>query len=171
MADNPKAAPKERVNIRYRSAIDGQPQVELPLRLAVLGDFTNRQETDALASDQRKVVEINKNNFNDVLAAYNVNVKMTVNDKLSGEDGGQLSVSVPISHINDFKPEAIARNVPELNRILELREALRGTKAAFAKSDFKKKLKEILNDEDKVNKLMDQLGTAETGEEPAQPSE
>src|SRR5690349_17375844 len=66
MAKEASVAPKERVNIIYKPAGDAQEDVELPLRILMLGDFTGR--ADETPVEERKPINIDKDNFNDVLA-------------------------------------------------------------------------------------------------------
>ena len=163
MAKDMTVAPKERINIKYVSDTGGaQKSIELPFRMAVMGDFTMREDDDSI--EDRKPVDVGKENFNEVLSAHNLKLDLTVDDKLSGEADSQMSVSVPFNHINDFKPEAVANNVPELKKLLELRDALRSTKAHFSKSDFSKQLKKVIADDAQRQKLMDELGMSEGGE-------
>jgi len=157
MAKDISVAPKERVNIKYVSDTGGaKKSVELPLRMAILGDFTGRG--DETPFEERKPIEVNKENFDDVLSAHNLKLDLAVKDKLSGREGGELSVSVPVSSMKDFKPESIANNVPELRKLLELRTALKSQKALFNKAAFKKKLEAIVKDDAQRSKLLDELG-------------
>jgi len=164
MAKDMTVAPKERINIKYVSDTGGvQKSIELPFRMAVMGDFTLREDETSI--EDRKPVDVNKENFNEVLSAHNVKMDLTVDDTLSGEEGGQLNVSIPVNHMNDFKPEAVAQNVPELKKLLDLRDSLRSTKAHFSKSDFSKNLEKIIADPAQRQKLMDELGMGEEGGE------
>jgi len=162
MAKDISVAPKERVNIKYVSDTGGaKQQVELPLRLAVLGDFTLREDETAL--EDRGPIDVNKDNFNEVLSAHNLKVDMTVKDKLSDQEGGELSVSVPIKHMKDFTPEAVAQAVPELKKLYDLRSALKSTKGFFSKKQFAKTLETIVQDEAQRAKLMTELGIGGEG--------
>ena len=164
MAKDISVAPKERVNIKYVSDTGGaKQQVELPLRLAILGDFTGREDDTAL--EDRNPVEVNKDNFNEVLAAHDLKVDLTVKDKLSAEEGGEMSVSIPIKHMKDFTPEAVAQSVPELKKLYDLRNALKSTKGFFSKKQFTKSLEAIVKDDAQRQKLMGELGIGEGGGE------
>ena len=90
-------APKERVNIVYRPATgDVQEDVELPLKLMVIGDFIGR--TDDRALEDRDPINIDKNNFNDVMASQNISLDLQVMNKISNETNdpdNKLSVKFP----------------------------------------------------------------------------
>ena len=128
MAKEGSVAPKERVNIVYRPATgDAKEEVELPLKLLILGDFT--LSPDDRTVEDRKPINIDKDNFNEVLKAHNLNLDLTVPDRITGEPDQDLALSMKFESLKDFEPEAIVKNTPELNKLLELREALNAKKA------------------------------------------
>lgn len=158
MASEGSVAPKERVNIVYKPATGGmQAEIELPLKLLVMGDFTSRADDTPL--EERKAISIDKDNFNDVLAKQNIGVDVNVADKLSGAEGAEMPVHLNFRHVNDFNPTSIAKQVPELAKMLELREALTALKGPLANVPaFRKKIEEMLKDEGQREKLMKELG-------------
>lgn len=157
MAKEGTVAPKERVNIVYRPATgDAKEEVELPLKLLVLGDFT-AQEDDRMV-EEREPINIDKDNFNDVLKGQNLKLDISVADKLTDDPDSELAVSLKFDSIKDFSPEAIARNTPELNKLLELREALKALKGPMSnRPDFRKKIQEIVKDDAAREKLLKEL--------------
>ena len=157
MSRDGSVAPKERINIRYEPATgDVQEDVELPLSMMVVGDFTAR--ADETPIEDRTPINIDKDNFNDVLEGYSPNVKVNVDNKLSGEEGAQLGVDLTFNSMKDFSPEAIAKSVPELSGLLELREALVALKGPLGNVPaFRKKIAAVLQDEDARQKLLEEL--------------
>ena len=158
MAKEGSVAPKERVNIVYKPATGGaQVEIELPLKLMVFGDFTGRP--DDLPLEQRKAVRMDKDNFNDVMSQQKLSVTFNVADKLSAKEGEERAVSLSFGTLKDFGPAEIARQVPELNKLLELREALTALKGPLANVPaFRKKIDELLKDPSQREKLMKELG-------------
>lgn len=149
-------APKERINITYRPATNSAEQKELPFRFTVLGDFTQRADDTPL--EERKMISVDKDNFADVMRAQNLNLTVNAANKLSGKEGEELGVKLKFASLKDFEPEQIARQVPELNRLLETREALSSLKAPLSnKRDFQKKIAELVKDEETRKKLMEVL--------------
>lgn len=149
-------APKERINITYKPATNAKEQKELPLRMAVLGDFTLRNDDTPL--EERKMIRVDKDNFNDVLKSQKLELSMNVNNKLSGKEGDEMGVKLKFASLKDFEPEQIARQVPELAKLLETREALNALKAPLANSrDFQKKIMSTVQDEETRKKLLDVL--------------
>lgn len=155
MPQEGSVAPKERVNIVYRPATgDAKEEVELPLKLMVLGDFTQRAD-DRMVED-RDPVSIDKDNFNDVLKGQGLELKLNVPNKLSGKEDEQMAVDLKFDSLSDFDPDAIVRSVPELAKLMELREALKGPLANVP--EFRKKVQELIKDPGAREKLLKELG-------------
>jgi type VI secretion system protein ImpB len=157
MAKEGSVAPKERVNIVYRPATgDAKEDVELPLKLLVLGDFTRSQDDRMV--EEREPINIDKDNFNEVLKAQNLKLDLTVPNKLSEDPDEDLNVSVKFESIKDFDPESIAKNTPELNKLLELREALNSLKGPMSnRPEFRKKIQELIKDEASREQILKEL--------------
>jgi len=158
MAKEGSVAPKERVNIVYRPATgDAQEEVELPLKILIMGDFTGKADDRPL--EEREPINIDKDNFNEVLKAQEVGIDVTVPNKLSGEPDEDMNVSLKFESVKDFGPEAVAKSTPELNRLLELREALGALKGPLSNLPaFRKKIQELVKDEGAREKLLKELG-------------
>jgi type VI secretion system protein ImpB len=92
MAGEGSVAPKERVNITYKPATgDAQAEVELPLKLLILGDFTQR--TDERNVEDRAPINVDKDNYNDVLKAQNLSLDLTVPNRLEPGSEDNLSLN------------------------------------------------------------------------------
>jgi type VI secretion system protein ImpB len=158
-------APKERVNIRYRTTLNGEAEdVELPLRILMLGDFTGAPDDRPI--DERKPIDINKDNFADVMKAQNLRAELEVPDHLAPDKDGSktMSVSLSFNSLNDFRPEGIVQNVERLREIQELRDALKQLKDPLGNvPNFLKRIQAVLKDPDKRKQLMDELGIEEDG--------
>lgn len=150
-------APKERVNIVYKSHTgDKSEDVELPLKLLMLGDYTGKPSDDTV--EERAPINIDKDNFNDVMGSMNLSLDMNVGDTLS-EDNDQMSVHLNIKSIKDLSPDNVAQQVPELNSMLEMRKALLALKGPLGNvPKFRKTIQNILNDDDSRAKIMKELG-------------
>ena len=149
-------APKERINIKYVPATgDEQAEVELPHKMMVMGDFGL---DDARALEDRPVMRIDKHTFNNVLSDADVNLAMSVPSVLRTAPDAELAVSLQFKSINDFGPDRIARQVPELNKLLELREALVALKGPLGNVPaFRKQLQHLLNNEQARKQLAEEL--------------
>lgn len=160
MATEGSVAPKERVNIVYRPATgDAKAEVELPLKLLILGDYTLRQDDTPI--EEMKPINIDKDNFNDVLKGQKLSLTLAVPDKLDPKAApdAQLSMNIDFQSMNDFSPDAIVDKVPELKQMIELRDALKALKGPMGNiPDFRKKVQELVQDEGVRARLMAELG-------------
>jgi type VI secretion system protein ImpB len=154
-------APKERGNIVYKSQQgDAQEETELPLKVLVVGDFTGR--TDETPLEERKPINVDKENFNEVLANQKLNVSLSVPNKLVDEKDAAMTVSLDFKKLDDFGPEGVVNQVPELKTLLELRSALTALKGPLGNIPaFRKKIEALLGDESARKKLMKELGLGE----------
>lgn len=154
-------APKERVNIVYRPATGAvQEDVELPLKLMVVGDFTRREDTRPI--EDRTPVSVDKDNFNDVMKAQGLKLAISVPNRLVDEPDAQLPVNLTFEKMSDFSPDAVAAQVPELARLLALREALKALKGPLANiPDFRRRLQELVQDEKARAALLEMLDLAD----------
>ncbi|WP_297259585.1 type VI secretion system contractile sheath small subunit [uncultured Desulfovibrio sp.] len=162
MSKEGSVAPKERVNIVYRPATgDAREEVELPLKLMVLGDFTQREDDRSV--EDRDPISVDKNNFNDVMKGQGLGMTVSVPNKLVEDDPeAQLAVTLRFENINDFTPDAIVRQVPELARLLELRESLKALKGPLANvPEFRRKVQEMVSDEKARAALLSELNLDE----------
>ena len=86
-------------------------------------------------------------------------VKANVTNKLTDDPEAQLTVDLKFQSLKDFEPDAIVKNVPELAKMMELREALKALKGPLSNvPDFRKKLQELVGDEDARAKVLKELG-------------
>jgi len=163
--DDGSIAPRERVNIRYKSATgDAQEQRELPLKMLFVGDYTLRTEDTPLA--ERKAININKDNFSKVMSGQKLGLDFGVQNKLdeSAKPGDEMGVKLKFDSLADFKPEAVAKQVPELNKLLELRQALVSLKSPLGNNKaFQKKIKDIVENEETRKKILGELGGGQQG--------
>ena len=164
MSDKGSVAPKERVNIVYKSHTgDKSEEVELPLKLLVLGDFAGRRSDEIV--EERKTINISKENFDDVIKAYELKLNIKVPNTLDAQskDDDELSVQLVMRGIKDFSPDNIVEQVPELKSLLELRKSLLALKGPLGNVPaFRKSIQSILSDEKSRERLMAELGLSES---------
>ena len=152
-------APQERINIKYVPSNGDQPaEVELPLKLLVTGDFKGHAQEQAL--EERQAVRIDKDSFDAVLSKAELKLDLQVPSVLGdGDKSDTLEFNLQFNSMNDFSPDAIAKQIPALNNLLELREALVALKGPLGNAPaFRKQLQTLLADEQARNKLTQELG-------------
>lgn len=157
MADNGSVAPKERVNITFKPATGGaQEEVELPFKMLMLGDYTGREDDTPL--EERKAIGIDKDNFDDVMASHDLGASFSVKNTLTGEEGDELPVKLSFKNLKDFAPDAVVSQVPELQKLMELRNALTALKGPLGNVPaFRRKLEAMVQDEDTRSKMLEEL--------------
>ena len=150
-------APRERINISYRPAIgDAKERVELPFKVLVMGQFTPEQ--DDVPLEERLTKAIDKTNFNDVMSSLDLKLSFTVPNRMQ-EDGDDLTVNLDPKSLKDFEPDSIVQTVPELQQVLQLREALKALKGPLGNTPkMRKTIQLMLADETSRSKLMKELG-------------
>ncbi len=151
--------PPARVNL-FLEVQDGgaQKKKELPLRTLVLGNYTGREDTTPL--EDRKPINLDKDNFEDVLKSLDVGAEFDVADHLRG-GGEELHVNLKFDSMKAFKPEEVAKQVPAVARLLAMRNLLQDLRnRVVSASDFRKQLDAIVKDPEALKELqanLDQL--------------
>ena len=156
---------KPRVQITYDVELNGALQLkELPFVVGVLGDFSGKPDQALPPLKERKFVQIDRDNFDSVLAAMNPRVAFRVDDKLSGTEGNQLNVELRFKSIDDFAPENVARQVEPLRQLLDTREKLKNLLNRMDGNDkLEELLGQIINNADTRNAISQSLGLAGGG--------
>jgi type VI secretion system protein ImpB len=150
-----------RVQITYDVEIGGAIEIkELPFVVGVLGDFTGQPEQPLPRLKDRKFVEVNPDNFDQVLEGMKPHLSYSVENKLSDEaDAPNLKVDLKFKSMDDFEPEKVARQVKPLAELLDLRTRLADLRGSLQGND---KLEELLLDAvgntEKLDKLKKEMG-------------
>lgn len=112
-----------RVQIEYDVELYGAAKkIQLPFIMGVLSNLAGKPADPLAPVADRKFLEIDVDNFNDRLKAMQPRVAFTVPNTLTGE--GNLAVDMTFESLDDFAPDAIARKLEPLRRLLEAREQL-----------------------------------------------
>ncbi|MBX8488849.1 type VI secretion system contractile sheath small subunit [Pseudomonas lijiangensis] len=159
MAKEGSVAPKERINVTFKPAIGGaKEEIELPLKLLVLGDFTQRADERKL--EDRKAISIDKNSFDAVLEKQELTLSVNVPNRLQESDGNEeLGVHIRVRSLKDFNPASLAEQVPELKKLMELRDALMALKGPLGNVPaFRKAIESVLADAESRDRVLGELG-------------
>ena len=153
-----------RVHISYDVETGGAiERKELPFVMGVLGDFTGQPSEPLPKLKDRKFVEVTPDNFDDVLASMKPHLAFTVENKLSEEsDAPKLGVDLNFRSLDDFSPDAVARQVKPLRELLELRTQLSDLRGSLQTNEkLDEVLQATLGDAGKMDKLKAELGLGE----------
>lgn len=148
-----------RVQITYDVEIGNAIELkELPFVIGVMGDFVGKPEEPLPGLKERKFVEVDPDNFNQVLAGMKPRLAYSVENKLQ-DDGSKLGVELKFTSIEDFEPDNVVQQVEPLRKLVEARQKLSDLRS---KMDGNEKLENILGDilsnADKQKELSDALG-------------
>ncbi len=154
-----------RVQITYDVEIAGAiEQKELPFQLGVVGDFSGAPKDPLPPMKERKFVNIDRDNFDDVLKGMKPRLQLSVPNKLTGE--GKLGIEVNFDKMEDFEPEQVAKQIEPLNKLLILRRKLSDLRN---KMHGNEKLEELLQDvvlsTEKLRELGEETGYGNSKEE------
>jgi type VI secretion system protein ImpB len=157
MAKEGSVAPRERVNIVYKPATDGaQEEIELPLKLLMMGDYTGRPDNTPL--EDRKTIQIDKDNFNQVMKEQGITAQVSVPNRLVDKEGEELAVNLKVETLKDLGPESVVQQVPELKKLMELRQALTALKGPLGNvPEFRKKIQSLVTDKAAREKILKEL--------------
>jgi type VI secretion system protein ImpB len=148
-----------RVQITYDVEVGGAIELkELPFVVGVMGDFVGKSEEPLPAIKNRKFVEIDPDNFNQVLAGMKPRVAFSVDNKLQN-DGSKVGVDLKFSNIEDFEPDNVVQQVEPLRKLVEARQRLSDLRSKMDGNDkLESMLNDIITDADKQKQLSDALG-------------
>lgn len=150
-----------RVQITYDVEVGGAiEKKELPFVVGVMGDFTGQPTEPLPKLKDRKFVEVTPDNFDDVLAGMKPHLAFAVENKLSEDaNAPQLKVDLNFRSLEDFEPENVAKQVPPLKELLDLRTRLSDLRGSLQGNDkLEEILRESVSDPSKLDQLKKELG-------------
>jgi type VI secretion system protein ImpB len=150
---------KPRVHITYEVETDGAQIVrELPFVVGVMGDFSGDPTQPLRPMADRKFTQIDRDNFNDVMARMNPGLNIKVENTLA-EDGSELALNLKFSSMDDFDPARVVDQVPALKALLETRNKLRDLMSKADRSDeLEGLLEKVLQNDADMKTLSGELG-------------
>lgn len=153
---------KPRVHITYDVETEGATvKKELPFVVGVMGDFSGHPTEKLKPLKDRKFVEIDRDNINDVMKRMTPGLNLRVENTMKG-DGSEMGVQLQFGSMDDFEPAKLAQQVEPLKKLLQTRDQLRDllTKVDLSE-DLETLLEDVLSNTDNVSKLATELGLGE----------
>ena len=150
---------RPRVHIKYEVETEGaQVEKELPFVVGVLGDFSGQPTEPLKPMKDRKFVQIDRDNFDDVLARMTPGLRFRAENTLK-DDGSDMAVDLKFRSMDDFEPGAVANQIPALKNLLEKRSQLRDLLAKADRSEeLESLLERILQSDDELKRLAGEFG-------------
>ena len=154
-----KRVRKPRVHITYEVETEGAEILrELPFVVGVMGDFSGDPTEPLRPLSERKFIQIDRDNFNEVMARMTPGLNLRVANKLA-DDGSEMALSLKFNSIDDFEPGQVAEQVPALKALLETRNKLRDLMSKVDRSEqLESLLEQILKNEGELKSLSGELG-------------
>lgn len=149
---------KPRVHIKYEVETEGAMVVkELPFVVGVLGDFSGNPTQPLKPFGERKFVQIDRDNFDDVMRRMSPGLNITVKNTLQN-DGSDLAVNLKFESMDDFLPGSVVKQVPALKALLDARNELRDLLSKADRSEeLEKLLEDVLQNKTDLSKLISEL--------------
>lgn len=157
--DKLKRVRKPRVHITYDVETEGaMVQKELPFVVGVMGDFSGNPTEPLKPLKDRKFIQIDRDNLNDVMKRMTPALNFRVENTLKG-DGSEMAVQLKFDSMDDFDPVNVAKNIEPLRKLLETRNRLRDLMTKVDRSDdLESVLESVLQNTDELNRLSSELG-------------
>ncbi len=150
---------RPRVHITYEVETEGAEVIrELPFVVGVIGDFSGDPTQPLRPFGERKFVQIDRDNFDDVMQRLAPGLQLRVENKLTG-DGSDMAVDLRFNSIEDFEPGRVLDQVPALRTLLETRNRLRDLMSKADRSEnLELLLEKILKNKDDLATISGELG-------------
>lgn len=150
---------KPRVHITYEVETEGAQVVkELPFVVGVMGDFSGDPTSKLKPLKDRKFIQVDRDNFNDVLQRMTPGLNMRVENTLAG-DGSEMSVNLDFQSMEDFEPANVVEKVDPLKKLMETRDKLRDLATKIDRSDdLENVLEQVLSNSEQLKQLSGELG-------------
>lgn len=162
--DKLKRVRKPRVHISYEVETGGaMVQKELPFVAGVVGDFSGDPTEPLKPLRERKFIQIDRDNFNDVMARMNPGLNIKVENTLAG-DGSEMAVDLSFKAMEDFEPGKLVQQVEPLKKLMDTRNKLRDLLTKVDRSEeLENLLEQVLQNDGDLKQLSDELGVKEDG--------
>jgi len=145
-----------RVQLTYDVEVgDAIEQKEIPFVVGVMGDFTGQPDADNPLPKlkDRKFVQVDMDNFDEVMAGMAPRASYRVPNKLSA-DGGEFAVNLQFNQMEDFRPESVVQQVEPLRKLLEARTKLSDLRNKLAGNEkLEDALGEVLSNTEQRRRL------------------
>ncbi len=153
---------KPRVHITYDVETEGASvKKELPFVVGVMGDFTGQSTLEQKELRDRKFVQVDADNFNDVMSRLQPGLDFKVKNTMQDDDS-EIAIKLAFKSMDDFHPAKVAEQVEPLKKLIETRNRLRDLVSQADRSNHLESLLEkVLQNTDELKKLAGELNINE----------
>ncbi len=146
---------KPRVHITYDVETGGaEAKKELPFVVGVMGDYSGDNQAAKKSLKDRKFVNIDRDNFNEIMEKVAPTLDLKVKDETSEDPDKQVGVNLAFNSIEDFEPQNLVKQIPALKELLEARNRLRDLLSKADRSEeLEGLLEKVLSDTAKMAEL------------------
>ncbi len=150
---------KPRVHIEYEVHTgDAMEKKELPFVMGVMGDFSGDPTEKLDPLKERQFVNVDRDNFDEVMASMKAGLNLRVNNTLSDDDD-EIAVQLQFEKLDDFSPAAVAKQVPQLAKLLQTRDKLRDLLVKIdSSSDLENILEDVVKNTENLKAIAGELG-------------
>lgn len=143
-----------RVQLTYDVEVgDGREVKELPFVVGVLGDFSAASELEKSKLKDKKFINVDLENIDEVMQSLAPRASFQVDNSLS-EEGGKISVNLVFNAMDDFRPEQVVQQVEPLRKLVEARERLTDLRNKISNNErLEDLLDEVLQNTDQIRKI------------------
>ncbi|WP_028865924.1 type VI secretion system contractile sheath small subunit [Psychromonas aquimarina] len=156
--DKLKRVRKPRVHITYDVETEGAlVKKELPFVVGVTGDFSGHNTEDLKPLKDRRFIQIDRDNYNDILKRMNPKLDISVASTLSDDDS-EIKLNLSFKSLDDFEPAAVVNQVEPLKKLMDTRNKLRDLMTKIDRSeDLENILEDVLNNTASLDQLASEL--------------
>ncbi len=153
---------KPRVHITYEVETNGaSSKKELPFVIGITGDFTGHNTDNLKSLKDRRFIQIDSENYDDILKRMNPQLSFAVENSMS-DDETEMAVDLSFESLSDFSPASIVKQVEPLQALMETRNKLRDLLTKVDRSDeLESILEDVLSNTDNLDKLVAELKSEE----------
>jgi type VI secretion system protein ImpB len=138
---------------------------EIPFVVGVLADLSGKPDKPLPKMKDRKFIEIDRDNFDQVLEGMSPRLAYRVDNKLTDDDT-KMAVELKFKSMADFHPERIANQVEPLRKLVETRQKLSDLLSKMDGNDrLEEMLQEVMTNTEKIEQLAKDAGVEKSAEE------
>ncbi|MBP9752894.1 MAG: type VI secretion system contractile sheath small subunit [Proteobacteria bacterium] len=154
---------RPRVQITYDVEIGNAIEMkELPFVMGIIADLSGHQTDERVPLKNRKFVELDNDNFGEIMSSIRPRLSLTVTDKISNEEDKRIHVDLEFQSMEEFEPLNVVKQIEPLSALYNSRSLLKDLLTKLDGNDaLDEMLRTIMNEPDQLKQLKDELGLSD----------